>query len=452
MFSRFCRLGFLGKIVAKIIIATLMFVVAHAQNINNDKNLLDTLVERGILTESEALQTRKKMSESSEMTVQKPLATSLALGFYTQIRYQFSHQRATEGNLVKTRTANGAAVRRVIFLYDAHFNDTTNMIVVLNLVEPSPFDSFYVKKKIDTSVFKGAAHFGVMKPDFNMEYTAAAKLKVPERSTVNSYFGGKDVGYDDYYHESNPNQCLAGNHIGVFWKGIIPFDERFIWGASITNAKNAYWNKIDHNIELAYWWNIGYAVKNDEHDFQTGLNFAYSPNVSYVYNPHTNDKQKSETFGTSAYFIYQGKHLFLQGEACFTISEHGKTISDSHAIYTTNSKEAIPFGAFMIVGYAFDISQIGIMEPVARIAYIDTDGAGVAENNVIYSIKKSLNGYYNKVHSYYVGFNLYFDKLNRRNFKLAVGLEHFRFYDSPTSSQSKHCNVNVFISQIQVAF
>ncbi len=425
---------------------------ANAQDLYDQKYLLDTLVERGILTEQDALQTRKNMAESSDIITQKSLVKKFELGFYTQVRYQFSHQKATEGDIEKTRTADGEAIRRVIFLYNAHFNDTSNMIVVLNLVEPSPFDSFYFKKVVDSSVFKGAIHFGVMKPDFNMEYTAATKLKVPERSIVNSFWGGKDAGYDDYYHESKPNQCLAGNHLGLYWKGSMPFDERFIYGASITNAKNAYWYKLEQNLELAYWWNIGYAVVNDEYDFQSGLNFVYSPNVSSVYNPRTNDKHKSESFGTTAYFIYQGQRLFLQGEFSISVSEYGKTISDERAIYTTNSKDATPFGGFIIVGYAIDLSHLGIIEPVARASFINTDGAGIAENNVIYSIKKSLNGYYNKVHSYYVGFNWYFDKLNRRNFKVATGLEHYRFYDSPTSSESKHCNINVFISQLQIQF
>ncbi len=452
MFLRYFRLCFWGRLVAIIFIAKAMFFYAHAQDLYDQKYLLNTLVERGILTEQDALQTRKNMAENSDITTQKSLVKKFNLGFYTQFRYQFSHQKATEGNIEKTRTADGEAVRRVIFLYNAHFNDTSNMIVVLNLVEPSPFDSFYFKKDVDSSVFKGAIHFGVMKPDFNMEYTAAAKLKVPERSIVNSFWGGKDVGYDDYYHESKPNQCLAGNHLGIYWKGYMPFDERIIYGLSITNAKNAYWYKLEQNLELAYWWNIGYAVKNDKHDFQTGLNFGYSPNVSSAYNPKTHTAIKCECIGAVAYFIYQGQQLFLQGEFSLTTSEHGKTMSDEHAVYTTESGSATPYGAFLIAGYAFDLGSFGIFEPVCRYSYIYTDGAGISENNVIYSIKKSLNGYYNKVHSYYIGFNWYFDRQERRNWKIATGLEHYYFYDSPASANSKNCKANVFITQLQVSF
>ncbi|MBE6414572.1 MAG: autotransporter outer membrane beta-barrel domain-containing protein [Verrucomicrobiaceae bacterium] len=452
MFLRYFKSSIWRNLVAIFFVAMDISLCAYAQDYYNEKNLLDTLVEHRILTEQDALQTRKLMVNTSDITMQKSLVKSFNLGAYTQFRYQFSHQKATEGNIEKTRTANGETIRRVIFLYNAHFNDTSNMIVVLNLVEPSPFDSFYFKKTVDLSIFKGAIHFGVMKPEFNMEYTAAAKLKVPERSIVNSFWGGKDVGYDDYYHESKPNQCLAGNHLGLYWRGNMPFDERIIYGLSITNAKNAYWYKLEQDLELAYWWNIGYAVKNDKHDFQAGLNFGYTPNASSAYDSNTHNAVKCECIGSVAYFIYQGENLFIQGEFAITTSEHGKTMSDEHAVYTTDSRSATPFGAFLILGYAFDLGSLGIFEPICRYSYIDTDGAGISENNVIYSIKKSLNGYYNKVDSYYVGFNWYLDKQERRNWKIATGLEYYHFYDSPTSIKSKSCNVSAFITQLQILF
>jgi len=232
----------------------------------------------------------------------------------------------------------------------------------------------------------------------------------------------------------------------------MPFDERIIYGLSITNAKNAYWYKLEQDLELAYWWNIGYAVKNDKHDFQAGLNFGYTPNASSAYDSNTHNAVKCECIGSVAYFIYQGENLFIQGEFAITTSEHGKTMSDEHAVYTTDSRSATPFGAFLILGYAFDLGSLGIFEPICRYSYIDTDGAGISENNVIYSIKKSLNGYYNKVDSYYVGFNWYLDKQERRNWKIATGLEYYHFYDSPTSIKSKSCNVSAFITQLQILF
>ena len=69
---------------------------ANAQDLYDQKYLLDTLVERGILTEQDALQTRKNMVESSDIITQKSLVKKFELGFYTQFRYQFSHQKATK--------------------------------------------------------------------------------------------------------------------------------------------------------------------------------------------------------------------------------------------------------------------------------------------------------------------------------------------------------------------
>ena len=90
----------------------------------------------------------------------------------------------------------------------------------------------------------------------------------------------------------------------------------------------------------------------------------------------------------------------------------------------------------------------GEFEPVFRFTYLDTDGRGVRGCDVVYNMR-SENGLYNNATAYYGGVNWYLDG---RNFKVAAGIEHFDFCDSPLGGTKASVSSDVAILQFQMVF
>ena len=128
--------------------------------------------------------------------------------------------------------------------------------------------------------------------------------------------------------------------------------------------------------------------------------------------------------------------------------EYGKILSDSKPIYTTQSGDTCPYGIMVMPSYTFDIGEWGKLEPIFRFAYLNTDGGGVAEGNVLANAT-SLNGYYNNVITYYIGVNWY---INDHATKVMFGAERLRFYDSPIGTRAKEGKAYMCGIQLQLEF
>ncbi len=435
--------------IAIFIISLLALIIGcnnlFAQGLHDDY-LLKSLVEKGVLSEDEALKARKEMASTPNA-----LSTTdkkFSLYFYFQFRYQMASQDYVSDFASGDKTSRGMSLRRQVCAFIVKPDDKTRYILTLNSAAPNLFDTTTVSRKIDKGLFNGVLTFGHTLPNFNMEDSRGAKIKTPDRSIINTFWGGKDAGTDDDALNRTGNQCFAGNHIGIFWKGYMPFDECFFYNVAITNSKTGWWSDIGRNMKLAYWFSSGYEIAQPDFSIKTGLNFGYSENVASAYDVSNNGYKNCDCYGVSAYFIMQKGSIFLQTEAVVSSTENGKIQSDDVALYTTNSGRANPFGGFIMLGYTFDLGEFGSIEPIVRYSYLNTNCAGVSENNVLYAVQ-SLNGYYDKVHACYVGFNWYF---YNRSLKLQLGYERLRFSDAPASNQSKHCDVNMGIAQLQIEF
>lgn len=409
---------------------------------NNDRYLIDMLVEKGILSEQEALQTRKNMASAPEVvfTSQK----KLSIYSYTQIRYSSASQSYSESGVDgRSFSSNGASLRRQILAFDAAITDGTRAFISINTAASNLFDSLFIQRKVETRYFDYDLTFGYMSPSFSMESPAGAKLKTPDRSILNTFWGGKDLSLSD---ERSANQCFAGNHIGVFVDACAPFDEHVFWGLAVTNAKNSYWRELDEKIGLAYWASLGYAIKDGDLDFSCGVNAGYSENIASIRTP--SGREKCDCMGVCVYHLLQWGRVFFETEFTASQTWHGKTISDTQPLYTLASGNSLPYGAMAMFGYTVYDGSWGRVEPILRYAYLDSGGAGVAENNVLYSIK-SLNGLYNRVKAYYIGCNWYIDG---NTLKFQLGFEHLDFEGSPTGRVEKSCSVDMGIAQFQVEF
>ncbi len=439
------------NIVKNAIFVGVLFVfmqipVAFCQNSDNDKYLLDILVERGILRETEALKVRKEMTKAPEIAITD--IKKFSLYFYFQFRYQMVSQDYVSNFDTGDKVSRGLSLRRQVCAFLTKLDDDTDFVLTLNSAAPNMFDSTNVSRKVDNSFCKGVFTLGYTSSKFNMEDPRGAKIKTPDRSVINTFWGGKDAGSDDNALNRTANQCFAGKHVGIFWQGYMPFDEHFIYHVAITNSKSGWWRDIGKSMKLAYWGTLGYEIKENDFSLKTGVNMGYSENVASAYNTTNGSSQYCDCYGLATYLILQKGAIFVQTEAVVSSTEHGKIQSDSVALYTTDSPRATPFGGFITFGYTFDFGSLGKFEPIFRYSYLNTNGAGVSENNVLYAVQ-SLNGYYDKIHAFYVGFNWYF---YGDNLKLQIGYERLRFFDSPSSNNSKHCDTNFGIAQLQIEF
>ncbi len=412
-----------------------------------DNALLCKLVERGVLSESEAVNIRKQSAEFQPILTTK--SNDLKIIVYAQVRYMSIAQTSRDEFGEKSMSTNGTTLRRQVWGFLANLDENTDFYLSINTaIKNQFFDSAYMTRKIDGNIFKGKLRLGYYIPDFTMEDPSGAKIKTPDRSIINSYWGGKDSYSANNAFTRTANQCFGGNHLGVYWNGLMPFDERFFVNAAITNSKNAYWDTIGEGFDLAYWLSAGFATKTDEMTIKTGLNFGYSSNLTSVYDIDTGKLKKCESFGLSTYLIMQLNRFFIETEAVVTTTEHNKILSDDSPIFSTKSNRTTPWGAFIALGYTFDIGAFGELEPIVRYSYLNSNGAGVSESNVLYGVTNA-SGYYDVVNSFFIGANWY---IQDNAIKLQIGFEHLYFSGNPTGGSDKSARTNVGIVQFQVMF
>ncbi len=427
------------------IFATSLFV--PFSSFGYDAHMLDALVERGVLSEEEALNARKFSTEFHPAFATK--ANALKIIVYAQVRYMSIGQSFNGSLGKKSTTSNGASLRRQVWAFLANFDENTDFYLSINTATKEQlFDSAYLTRKVDGNFIKGKLRLGYYIPDFTMEDPSGAKIKTPDRSIINTYWGGKDSDTVNNALTRTANQCFGGNHLGVYWNGLMPFDERFFVNAAITNSKNAYWDSIGNGFDLAYWVSSGFATKTDDMSIKTGINFGYSSNLTSVYNEKTGKFQECESFGLATYLIMQLKNFFIETEAVVTTTEHNKIQSADSPIFSSKSGRTTPFGAFIALGYTFDIGEFGKLEPIVRYSYLNSNGAGVSESNVLYGVS-SASGYYDVVNSIFLGANWY---IQGNAIKLQVGFEHLYFSGNPADGADKSARTNVGIVQFQVMF
>ena len=425
--------------------ASILFASEETE-LSPDAVLLDKLVEKNLISEDEARECKKNIAEQPIIT--SPNLNKVRFGGYSQWRYYSMWQDYNSPYASGKISENDFSMPRLVIKVFADLQDDMTSILALNLAAPEVFDTYFIRKKVDGEFLKGILDVGYSAPDFHMESTNGGRLRTLDRCILNTYWGGKDMGFDEYDYSSNAKQCFSGNHMGIFWQGKFPFDERFFYNISIANAKGAYYWEMNHDIGVSYWGSLGYATVSDDLDLKCGINFGYSSNLFSVYDTTGGGSKECSCLGVCPYLIMQYKNLYLHTESVVSNMEYGKILSDDKPIYTTKSGDTMPYGIMIMVGYTIDIGSWGKLEPLFRFSYLYTDGGGVAEGNVL-AKANSPNGYYNRAFAYYGGLNWY---INSYYTKVMLGVEHLRFSDSPTRSYAKSGVANMIGLQLQLEY
>lgn len=419
---------------------------ADAQTPQSDAELLDALVRRGVLTEAESADVRKA-SAAVRPDIIQTTPTEVSLYFYAQFRFSSISQSYSSPTRSGSYVSEGTSLRRQVVAFIARLENDIEFYTSINTAATNYFDSSKVYKRFETKYISGRAKAGFSSPNFTTENPSGAKIKTPDRSVVNTFWGGKDPGYEDDGSRQTANQCFAGNHVGIFWDGNFVCDERIIYSFAITSARNQHYNRVQDKVGLAYWAAIGVNIREEKLSLKSGLNFGYSENTSSISYGADGGRKHCPTYGVLAYIMMEREKFFLHSETVITTTEHGKTRSDEAAVYSLQSPQATPFGFMFMFGRKFPLGRFGAIEPLFRYAYVYTDGAGVSENNVFYAAK-SRNGCYNEINAYYIGANWYcWDGI-----KVQAGYENLRFSEAPFSRTHKVGKIDCGIIQLQVEF
>ena len=161
-----------------------------------------------------------------------------------------------------SHVSEGTSLRRQVVAFIAHLENDIEFYTSINTAASNYFDSSKVYKRFETKYISGRAKAGFSSPNFTTENPSGAKIKTPDRSVVNTFWGGKDPGYEDDGSRQTANQCFAGNHVGVFWDGEISQIEGLYYSVAVTSETTEGSKDIINNISadsgLSYYVAVGY--------------------------------------------------------------------------------------------------------------------------------------------------------------------------------------------------
>ncbi len=413
------------------IIATTL--CANAQ----DKQTLDLLVSKGIITRQEADEISKKSTTTVEASRKK--AQSIKLIGRAQTQYEnISVSENIGGTSHSLPTKNNFILRRVFLGVEADLGAGWSGTIIADFARSSAgyLEYVYVSKKYDGELLKGIADIGYKKVMFNLEeYSSSSKLPTIERSIASRYFSetgnGRRLG-------------VGGRHTGVFWQGEIPNAEYIKYGASITNSYNNHPTSSPTNAsqEFLYGANIAY-VQTFENSItvSAGANFIYSNSVNTDKNidSATQPSAKGEMFGVNPYIKVSTERLDIWSEILLA------NIDNADATF---SRSATPWGVNIGAEYKFDIGEFGKIGTVIRASYLDTDGRGIVMSDGVRNA--SAGSTFDTGWGIYIGLNWY---IIGDDLKLQIGYEHTRLDDSPTdSSKKQHSQADSIRTQLQLLF
>ena len=422
----------------------LIVVFATTQVLCADQLLLDTLVSRGVLTEAEALYTKKQTSAIVESV--KP-QSKIRLFQFWHLRFQSLDQNYS--NVADVDKYN-FALRRIVPVFIADVSQSSRVMVTLYMPSSTVINTARYEYNVDTNFLCGSLWAGYEAVWFCMEENeSGTRIMTPDRSIINMYFGGGDSSYFAGNAKSYSTvMAFSGFHTGVFWNGKFVKNKKLIYRLAITNSKPAKLD-FDASNSFALWGSFGIDDETENSHLRAGVNVGYSHRVVSAARQSTLPSvvdDYGDCVGINPYFLLRYNNFTIQSEFVATSLKYGSSISNDNAIYTVDSKRANPWGFYLLGAYKFNVNPFGEFEPVLRYSFINSDGRGLTENVVFYKAE-SRGGLYNKVNSIYAGVNWY---VLGNTLKYQIGAEYAMFRDGVVCDVSKESDVLMFIAQVQI--
>lgn len=425
--------------------------LAQTRSQFSEASLLDILVAKNAITADEAAEIKKA---SAEVPVCEPVSVqSFRTLFISQMRYTYVYHDYSNTPF-DVNDESRFNIRRLLPVFIADLTPDSMLMLSLYMPSSTLINTLHYEINLDGDVLAGKLKLGHWCVNFSMEENDSCSIiKAPDRSILCIYFGGGDSGYDGYMKTSYGTALgFSGYHTGVYWDGHIPAHKEFVYSLDVVNSKpNDIFVRNDNGISC--FLTTAYDGKFDGWSLKAGATFGYSNKIVSAIEGTSILPSEVEDFGdalgVNPFVRFTYGDLSLDGEFFLTSLRYGRTCSDAVPLYTTHSGQAVPWGFYVLGAYkVYKSERWGEFEPVFRFTYLDTDGRGVRGCDVVYNMR-SENGLYNNATAYYGGVNWYLDG---RNFKVAAGIEHFDFCDSPLGGTKASVSSDVAILQFQMVF
>ncbi len=396
------------KLFSKLFCALSLCCVSVSLSFGADKEMLDSLVEKGILTQTEA---STIMKESATVEVLRPTTKSLRLSS----RFQLQGWWADADTPDVSRSNTGFLVRRMFLQADADLSDSWRARFSVDLARTylnNVLTDNYVARNFNGEYINGELAAGYMKPWICIEDVFSSfSLNAIERSAATMYWTGA----------ANDRRLGVGNrYAGVRWHGKIRQVDGLSYNLAITNSFQLSPYEIEElsynyrRNDLAYWLGVHYQLKGDDHKVKFGVYTMYSStgnqnmggDVDYLYT-------------INPYYVgnYGGLHFW--GEFIFSGVGSGKNVN-------SRLEDVNPFGVNFSLEYRFDIGEFGQIAPTFRYCYLHTDGRGIKLTDAQRKAP-NIGRLYDNAHDYYFGLNWY---LRGDDLKIQLGYNYVQYTDS----------------------
>ena len=404
--------------------AVLCTGTAFAQD---NKALIDALIQKGILTNDEATQIEKDLAKNNAA-----IDVSTTKGKYLDkltISGRFQIQYAGLGTDIDGAAANPPStehffVRRMYLGAKAELNGGFSGTFNYDFANASLDAAFITWKQSDAL----AIDVGFRKVPFVYdEFTSSSDIRAIERSPVTRYFvesnNGRRLGAGSY----RTGVYLGGTQSGVFYNVAVTNPERDEYSSLNGNSDPGVQSAgTKANNNLSYWGNLGYGAKFAGGNYKIGASAGYLPD------------QGGKTLGAgdnlTVYGVYtdvQAGGFNFRGEYLWADNQHG----------VSATRAAKPTGYYLQPTY-----RVGDFEGVVRYSALDSDGRGVDLSDGVRSAPSG--GTMNKLNEWFVGGNWY---IRGNDVKWQLGYIHAETKDTITggAAQAKTDGVR---SQLQLNF
>ncbi len=417
-----------------------------------DVDLLDSLVDKEIITRQEALLIKK--SNIEQVVCLPESEKQFRIVCILQGRYAFTHQ--DEGYVgVGLSDSNRFFIRRFIPVFIGDVSDNSRFMITLFMPSGFPLNTAHYEIDVESDILAGKLMLGYWSVNFaTEECDSCTHLYTPDRSLLCLYFGSYGDGmYDGYNNKTGYSTIVgfSGYHLGAYWHGYLPKNPELKYSVCVVNSQAGF-DFSERNNGIGTWLTFEYETKNRPYYIRTGVNLGYATSVTSAVESDSLPSRivaHGDVCGVNPYLRVNYGDFTFHSELMYTHVEHGKTRSAVIPLYTKNSGTACPWGFYVMGAYKlFSLGEWGDIEPNVKFTYLDTDGRGFRFNDTVHAVRNT--GIYDKVCSYYAGFNWY---LRGRNLKYTVGYEYYDASDSPVAGGvSKSGQLGKFIVQMQLVF
>lgn len=346
--------------------ASLAFCSLTGMAASNNDALLDLLVEKGVLTSSEASAVQAELADpkSKDLVVQSKGKETVKLRFNGRMHFQYDALDMEEDG-VDLPSSNHFYFRRLRLGAKATHENGLYAETVVDFAE----NDLSIDKAVAGYKFNDAfvGSVGYQKVPFGFqETTSSSKIKTIERSAANRFFAD-DIDF-------------AGRHTGLHAKG--KFDGGFSYAAAVVNGAQGEGSRLlgasNSSNDLALFGRVQWATDG----LKLGVDAGSQSN---------NDVVGEDVTAFTGYVNYKLEGFDFLGE------------------YFSGDLD----GAEDATGYAFRLAyKFGKYEPVVRYSYLESDVFAVDSDELIRRAPSggTVNGGGNEIDSYYFGLNYYYNK------------------------------------------